>query len=46
MSLRFKLKKSPLIKGSNLLHKDRTYSTNKEQVLALQFLENESAHFR
>ena len=53
VSLRFIFKQSPLIKGSNL-YKDRTYSTDKKQhllkqkraMLALHFLENQSAHFQ
>ena len=54
VSLRFKFKQSSLIKDGNLLYKERTYSTNKEQHLlkqksalfALHFLENQSAHFQ
>ena len=38
LSLRFKFKKSFLIKDSNLLYKNRTYSANKEQ----NFLKQES----
>ena len=44
--LKFEL--SPLIKGSNLLYKDRIYSRNKEQhlLLVLHFLKFQISNFQ
>ena len=50
----FKIKLSPLIKGSNLLYKDMIYSRNKEHHLLLQkrvllelhFLKCQEEHFQ
>ena len=46
MSLRFKFKSSSLIKDSNLLYDNRTFLKQKKALLALHFLENQSAHFQ